>query len=299
MSTPVPAAASRWVLMARDIKLSHSVFALPFALLAAFLAADHGSTALTWKHLALVIAAMFFARSFAMLANRYADRQIDAANPRTAERALPSGRLRSADVTGAMAACAVALALVAGAFGILFDNWWPLIFTPPVLLWLGLYGLIKRWTLLCHFFLGGALALSPVAAALAIDPLYLATAAPWWLAGFVLLWVAGFDIIYALQDQQVDREQGLHSIPARLGREGALVAAKTVHLLAFVALVMTHRSAPPLGTLFFAGMVAVGLLLAIEHAAATRGRFSLAFFTANGLISLLLGGLGIADILMR
>lgn len=282
--------------MAKDIKLSHSVFALPFALLATFLAAGGFPG---WPRLGLVVACMVFARTFAMLANRYVDRSIDARNPRTAGRALPSGRLRSRDVLAAMVLCGAGLLAVACAFGFLYNNWWPAVFSPLVLVWLAAYGLMKRFTLLCHFFLGAALAISPLAAGLAISPPFLSQPTLWWLAGFVLLWVGGFDVIYALQDIESDRRDGLHSIPARLGPARSLLVAKTAHVLALALLVTAGLSSPQLGTGFKIGVTCVGVLLIIEHRFAARGRFSMAFFTLNGAISLLLGALGIADVVMR
>ncbi|MBI1368960.1 MAG: 4-hydroxybenzoate octaprenyltransferase [Planctomycetes bacterium] len=290
-STPVYAVLA----LARDIKVSHSVFALPFALLATFLAAGGmpGGT-----DLALIVVCMFFARTFAMLANRYLDRAIDRHNPRTAGRALPAGRLRPAQVMAAMAFCAIALIAAAAMFGVIDQNWWPLIFAPLVLAWLGAYGLMKRYTLLCHFFLGAALALSPLAAALAIRPAYLTEPTLWYLAGFVLLWVGGFDIIYAMQDIDHDTRDGLHSIPAKLGPTAALALAKLAHLLAVVLLILMQRSSLPLGRLFFIGIVIVALALIFEHLAASRGRFTMAFFTLNGFISLTLGALGVIDVFM-
>jgi len=167
-----------------------------------------------------------------------------------------------------------------------------------VLGWLLLYNYTKRFTLACHFVLGAALALSPVCAALAIRPDYLADPTVWLLGGFVLLWVAGFDIIYALQDIDFDREAGLKSIPAALGHTGALVASKLCHIVAFVMLYYTEQQSLLLGEWFRIGMIIVGLMLVIEHFAASRGRFTMAFFTANGIIACVLGGLGIADVLM-
>lgn len=281
--------------IARDIKLSHTVFAMPFALLATF-AAARGMPA--WPLLGLILVCMVFARTFAMLANRYFDREIDRNNPRTAGRALPSGRLQPGQVLTVMGLCAAGLIAGAAGFGLLDGNWWPVIFSPLVLAWLAAYGLMKRFTLLCHFFLGIALALSPLAAALAIDPSYLQHAPAWYLAGFVALWVGGFDVIYAMQDIEHDQRDGLHSIPARLGPAGALLIAKLAHLGALGLLVMVYRAEPLLGRVFFAGVCIVGLALIVEHIAAARGRFTMAFFTLNGLISLILGALGIADILL-
>jgi 4-hydroxybenzoate polyprenyltransferase len=296
--------------MARDIKLSHSVFALPFALLAAFMAATAERVRLGWADLVLVVGCMFFARTFAMLANRYVDRTIDAANPRTAGRALPSGRLRPRDVLVAMAVCVGGLIGCAAGFGLLRDNWWPVILSPIAIAWLGGYGLAKRYTAAAHFVLGVALGLSPIGAAVAVAPVYLASApSAWLLAGFIVFWVGGFDVIYALADIHSDRAQGLHSIPAKLGRNGALIAAKAAHLIALLFLVAVqnttpafhlHRIVPAYGVSYFTlGLVAVALLLLAEHRAASRDRFHMAFFTINGIISCLLAGAGIADLLLH
>lgn len=283
----------RW--MARDIKLSHSVFALPFALLAAFWAAAPARP--TLFQFALVVWCMFFARTFAMLSNRYFDRRIDATNPRTAGRALPAGKLRPGDVMAGMLLSAAGLAIGAAGFGFFGGNWWPVVVSPLVLAWIGGYGLAKRFTWMCHFILGTALAISPLAAGLAMRPESLSQPTLWHLAGFVLLWVGGFDVIYALQDLDVDRRHGLYSIPAALGRANALIVAKLAHIGAILLLIAADRSTPLLDRWFWYGCVAVAGLLAVEHHAASRGRFNMAFFTLNGVISLLLGAAGIVDIL--
>lgn len=282
------------VWLGRDIKLSHTVFAMPFALLAAILAANGFPG---WTKIGLIVVCMFLARTFAMLANRYVDRDIDARNPRTAGRAIPAGKLTARDVMVAMVVCGLVFIGCAAAFGWLFQNWWPAIFAPIVLIWLGVYGLFKRFTMFCHFFLGGALAISPLAAGLAIEPSYLTQPTLWWMAGFVLLWVGGFDVIYAMQDMEVDRRDGLHSIPAKFGPQGSLIIAKVAHLLALVALIAVEKTSTELTNLFFYGVIGVGVLLIVEHHAASRGKFSMAFFMVNGVISLMLGALGIIDIL--
>jgi 4-hydroxybenzoate polyprenyltransferase len=291
-----PPAGPGWLILARDIKLSHSIFALPFALLATFLAAGGWPR---WHDLVLIIVCMVSARTFAMLINRYLDRRIDAANPRTASRALPSGRLASGTIITGIALSAAILIAGAAAFGLINHNWWAAIFSPLVLLWLGLYSLTKRFTLLCHLVLGIALAMSPLAATLAINPSYLQFHTVWWLAGFVMLWVAGFDVIYALQDIDVDQRLGLHSIPAKLGPTAALLLAKTAHVGSVICLGMAERASPQLDRYFTVGMVLVGVILIYEHRAASRGQFHMAFFTLNGFISLILGGLGIADVLIQ
>ncbi|MHB1155486.1 MAG: UbiA-like polyprenyltransferase [Phycisphaerales bacterium] len=295
--------------MTGDIKLAHSVFALPFALLAAFLAAAPGTgRSPSTGQLILIVLCMFFARTYAMLTNRLLDRSIDAANPRTARRALPAGRVQPRDVILLIILCAVALIVCAAAFGPLYQNYYPLLACPLILLWLGAYPVAKRFTPLAHFILGGALALSPLAAGLAVNPRSLASPTLWLLAGFVLLWVGGFDILYALQDIEHDQHEGLHSIPARLGRDKSLLTAKLVHLLALLLLVLVMRTTPVLHTphipgtdmsWFSLGVVLVAALLLIEHRAAQRNRFTLAFFTLNGIIALLLAAAGIADVLLN
>jgi 4-hydroxybenzoate polyprenyltransferase len=299
----------RLSLMGRDIKLAHSVFALPFALLATFMAARWAERLPGADELALIVGCMFFARTFAMLSNRYVDRKIDADNPRTAGRALPSGKLRPREVVSAMIGCVVGLAACAAAFGLLRHNWWPLALSPIAVAWLGGYGLIKRYSAAAHFVLGAALGLSPIGAVIAIEPGYLThSPAVWLLAGFVVLWVGGFDIIYALQDMEVDQAQGLRSIPAKLGRNGALMAAKAAHLIGLLLLVgvqtttpafKAHHIVPRYGVSYFTlSVVIVALLLLWEHRAAKRDQFTMAFFTLNGAISLLVGAAGIVDLLL-
>ncbi len=187
--------------IAADIKLHHSVFALPFAVLGAFMAAAPvGSEGVQWTRfggqLALIVVAMVFARTVAMLANRLLDRSIDARNPRTAGRAIPSGRLSPAGAITVLAGCTAGFGVVCLAFGVFYQNWWPAWLGVPVLAWLAVYPLLKRFTALCHLYLGASLAISPLAAAIAVEPGSLAVQPSLWLlAAMVMCWVAGFDII--------------------------------------------------------------------------------------------------------
>jgi 4-hydroxybenzoate polyprenyltransferase len=303
LPTTHPALLNRLRIAAVDIKLAHSIFAMPFAILGAFLARDPGSP---WSRfagqLALVIICMVLARTWAMLFNRLVDRRIDAANPRTARRALPAGRLSPRQVSGIAAAAATGFIVAASLFWFLYANPWPVLLAIPVLAWIAFYSLTKRFTFLCHLFLGGALAASPLAAAIAVNPAALVEhAAIWWLAGMVLVWVAGFDIIYALQDLDFDRIAGLASIPAALGPGAALWVSRLLHALALAALVAALRADPRLGWLFAIGIAAVGGLLVIEHAVlVVRGRAGLnvAFFTINGIVSCVLGAAGVGDVLL-
>lgn len=304
-ATP-PTLLSRLRLAAADIKLAHSVFALPFAMLAAFLArpSDPAKPGGTWMsfaaQLALIIVCMVFARTWAMLINRLADRDIDAANPRTSRRVIASGRLSVRDARLITLGCALAFCAACSVFLFAFANPWPLILSVPVLLWIAFYSFTKRFTFLCHVFLGGALAASPLAAAIAIDPSALArTPALWFLAGMVVCWVAGFDVIYALQDTDFDRQTGLHSIPSRLGPTAAIWISRALHTAAFALLILAARAEPRFGPVFFAAVALVGCLLITEHIIlARRGKAGLdmAFFTVNGIVSCVLGLAGLIDI---
>ncbi len=201
------------------IRFSHTLFALPFALLSAAMAWRTGDASLSWRwqdFLGIVLC-MVFARSTAMAFNRLTDRKLDAMNPRTQTRHIPAGLLS----VGSVAAFAVACAAAFVASTLLFlPNRWPIYLSVPVLVFLCGYSLTKRFTALAHFWLGAALALAPIAAWIALraelawPPVVLGAA--------VMLWVAGFDIIYACQDVEVDSQLGLHSVPARLGVQARL-----------------------------------------------------------------------------
>ncbi|MBI1336601.1 MAG: 4-hydroxybenzoate octaprenyltransferase [Phycisphaera sp.] len=297
---------SKLTLLAGDIKLSHSVFALPFALLAAFIAAaGDGSPAGKPPGIlpgVLIVVCMVLARTVAMSVNRWADARLDADNPRTRGRAIPSGRLSRSYVLTVALVCAGLFIVAASGFWILDDNPWPVLLSPLVLVWLCLYSFTKRFTWLCHLFLGTALAISPLAAGLAIRPESLARPDLYLLFVMVASWVAGFDIIYALQDVEIDRASGLWSMPSRLGVEPALWVGRLLHLISLAALVTLVQVSPTLGYLFAVGVGLVACLLVLEHALVWGSRtyhIPMAFFTVNGLISLLLGGLGIADVVMH
>ena len=307
-SSPVDAIATA----AGDIKLAHSVFAMPFAILAAFLAwprAERGAGAFAGQ-LVIVVVCMVFARTWAMLVNRLADARFDAANPRTARRAIPSGRLAHTHALAMVTLSGALFVASASLFWLLYANPWPAILSVPALAWIALYSFTKRFTALCHLFLGGALAASPVAAAIAVDGMGAFTGAAGlpaageailMLAGMVVLWVAGFDVIYALQDLDFDREHGLHSIPARLGWRGAAWVSRVLHAGAWALLFGAWLAEPRLGWLFGAGVIVVGAVLVAEHLVlARRGKAGLdmAFFTLNGVVSCVLGLAGVADILL-
>ncbi|HVL15479.1 MAG TPA: UbiA-like polyprenyltransferase [Gemmata sp.] len=268
------------------IRFSHTLFALPFALLAAALAwADEPFRR---QDLAGILLCMVFARSAAMAFNRLADRHIDARNPRTAVRHLPAGTLSVASVWVFTVACCAAF--VASTLLFYFrepPNPWPLYLCGPVLAFVLGYSLAKRFTSLAHFWLGAALMLAPVAAWIAVKGLADLTV-PLILGAAVAFWVAGFDILYACQDADFDRKEGLHSVPARFGVRASLRVAAACHAVMFALLVGLSFASPHLGAVYLAGLAAVGVLLVYEHSlvrADDLSRVNRAFFHVNGVIS--------------
>jgi 4-hydroxybenzoate polyprenyltransferase len=293
---PIPV-EPKLLTFARDIKISHTIFAMPFALLSAFLAAG-GSPWL--GQLLLIVLCMVAARTVAMSANRLLDAELDARNPRTAGRALPAQKLSRSFVSVILAACALAFVFSTALFGIVYRNWLPLVLSIPTLLFLVAYPLLKRFTQLCHYYLGAALALAPICAWLAIRGNV--ELPPLVLAGAVLCWTAGFDIIYACQDYQSDRLTGVVSIPAKIGIGKALLVSRATHLIALAMLIALGRVTPQLSTLYYIGVACAALLLIVEHSLVSENDLSkvtLAFFTVNGMISLALGTLGIVDVLLK
>ena len=284
------------------IKFSHSIFALPYAVLAAFLAAGSGATPAlpSWTQLALIVACMIAARSAAMTFNRLVDARIDAANPRTAMRAIPRGAISPSAAWGFFGASAAGFVAGCAGFHLALANPWPLALSLPVLALLCTYSYTKRFTRYSHLFLGAVIAFAPVAAWIAIRPETLGWPA-WLLMLTVTTWIGGFDVIYACQDAAFDRSSGLHSIPARLGVASALWIARGLHVVTVVALIGVGLSAG-MGSLYFAGVACAALLLVVENAivrANDLSRVNLAFFTVNGVVGLLLGVLGVADVVLR
>jgi 4-hydroxybenzoate polyprenyltransferase len=262
------------------VKIEHTVFALPFAYIGALLAVDGIPSA---HDLAWVTAAMVGARSLAMALNRLIDAEIDARNPRTAARELPAGLLSRLQVA-VFCAAALALYLVA-----VFQ-------LDPVVRWLWpiplvgfvVYPYLKRWTWLCHLWLGAVDGLAPVGAWAAVSGRF-----PWeaWVLGAaVALWVAGFDLFYSLFDVEVDREEGLHSVATRFGDRGVFVGARLSHALTVVLLVAAGLGLA-VGPAYWTGVGAAAALLAYEHSLVRPGdlrRLNAAFFTVNGVIALVL-----------
>lgn len=284
MGSSAPTLASSWRNLRRAlemIKIEHSVFALPFALLGALFAADGWPTA---RQLFWIVVAMVAARSAAMTFNRLVDRDLDAANPRTRGRALASGALSSRFAWVFFAASAAVFVLAAASL-----NRLTLELSPVALAWVLFYSYTKRFTWLSHLALGAALGIAPAAAWIAVRGSLAPRILP--LCAAVTLWVAGFDILYACQDFDFDRAHPrLRSIPKRLGIRAALRWAAVLHatmllLLAWLLWLI------PLGWLGVAGLAAVAGLIAYEHSLVKPddlSRLDAAFFTVNGYIGILL-----------
>jgi 4-hydroxybenzoate polyprenyltransferase len=278
------------------VRFSHTLFALPFALLGAVLAAYgadgwHGRVR-DWLGILLCMAT---ARSAAMAFNRLVDRDYDARNPRTASRHLPAGRLSVGAVAVFTAICS--LGFIASTF-LFLPNRWPLYLSVPVLCWLLGYSYSKRFTSLAHFWLGLSLALAPIAAWIALrgdlewPPVLLGLA--------VLCWVSGFDIIYACQDMNFDHSAGLHSVPRTWGVRRALWLAALCHAAMIVPLVGLGL-VYPLGPIYFVGVAAVAALLVYEHSLVRSDdltRVNVAFFQVNVVISMGLLLVALVDLMV-
>lgn len=284
------------------VKLPHSVFALPFALMAAFLA-GRNLEGRAWPYpgqVLLVVLCMVAARSAAMTFNRIVDAAIDARNPRTASRPLPAGRLSFAAAWFMWGLSAVTFGLGCLGFFFWYGNSWPRLLSGPVLVCVCAYSFAKRFTRWSHFYLGAAIAFAPVAAWLAVDPASVGWSALI-LLGTVTCWIAGFDIIYACQDIDIDRRDGLHSLPSRVGPAGALWIARTAHVLVVGGLValgiLEH-----LGPVYAAGVLVAAILLIVENSLVRPGDYrhvNLAFFTVNGVVSLVLAATAIVDLALK
>ncbi len=291
---------TRLVHLLELIRFSHTLFAMPFALLSALMAwtlnaKSDPPIAWRWQELLGIVLAILCARSAAMAFNRLADRNYDAANPRTKARHIPKGLL-SVNTVGFFAVVTAA-GFVASTL-LFWPNRWPLILSVPVLMFLLGYSYTKRFTSLAHFWLGAALMMAPVAAWIAIRGEL--SWAPVILGAAVLLWVSGFDIIYACQDAEYDRRAGLHSVPARLGVAGALRLAALCHLGTVGLLLLLPLVFPYFGGVYWAGCAGVALLLAYEHWLVRPddlSRVNAAFFHVNWVISIGLLVVGACDLL--
>ena len=284
------AGESLLVRYANLVKLPHTVFALPFALLGVVAASwEHP---VTWRIVGLVILAFTAARFVAMGFNRIADRDFDAQNPRTRDRELPSGRL---SLGQAWAAVVVAVAL----FGLAAWALNPLCFAlaPLALLWITVYSYTKRFTAWSHVWLGASLAIAPAGGYLAVAGVW---TDPWWLlpmiGAAVACWVAGFDVFYALQDEQFDRDAGLRSAVVRLGRARGIFLAKLLHGAAILGL-LAFGAGAGLGWKYYVAVAIGAAIIAWEHQLVKPddlSRLDAAFFNANGMVSVVVfvGALG-------
>jgi len=263
------------------IKFEHTLFALPFAFLGAVLAADGLPT---WSQIIWITVAMVGARSAAMTFNRIIDIDFDAANPRTANRELPSGKL-SIGFAWAFLFISIIIFLLAS----YMLNWLTFALSPVALLSVLGYSYAKRFTAFSHLILGWALAISPTAAWIAVRGT-IDSQLPLLLSLLVLMWTAGFDVMYACQDYEFDRKSGLRSIPARFGIKNSLWIARLFHLQAFIALVLLYLGTG-LGWVALAGVILVAVLLIYQHtlvSAKNLSRMNAAFFTTNALVSVIL-----------
>ncbi len=261
------------------IKFEHTLFALPFAFLGMILAAEGWPA---WSQVFWIVVAMIGARSAAMAFNRLADRHLDAANPRTSDRALPAGRLSPAGVGVFVLASVALLVLAAWRLDPL-----ALRLSPVAVAVILLYSYSKRFTLFCHLILGLGISAAPLGAWIAIRGEV--SLAPVVLAAAVLFWVAGFDVLYGLQDLEFDRHRGLHSIPARFGVTGALWLSALLHLAMLVLLaVLPGVYAGELGPGYWLGFAGCAALILYQHWAVRPhdlSRLDAAFFQANGALA--------------
>ncbi|HUW84143.1 MAG TPA: UbiA-like polyprenyltransferase [Phycisphaerae bacterium] len=298
---PLPVMPGRVRIWGGMIKFSHSVFALPFALIATFLAGRSLPGGLPYAgQVVLIVLCMVFARSVAMTFNRLVDAALDAANPRTAGRALPAGLITRRTSWFFVCVCAGGFVLTCAGFWWFYDNPWPLWLSGPLLTVLCGYSYTKRFTSWSHVALGVADGLSPLAAWVAIDPGSLGWPAVI-LGVIVALWIGGFDIIYACQDVAFDRRVGLFSLPAAWGVGRALWVTRAAHMLTVVLLLVLAPVAG-LGWLYVGGVVVVAALLLVENLLVGPGdlsRVNVAFFTVNGLVSVLLGLVAVGDVCLQ
>ncbi len=270
------------------IKLEHSLFALPFAFVGMFLAANGLPS---WNVILWVVVAMVGARSAAMGLNRYADAEIDARNPRTASREIPAG-----NISKTATIFYIILSLAVYFLAAVMLNRLTAILSPiPILIFI-LYAYAKRFTNFCHIILGIALGLAPVCAWIAVTGTV--NLPPFILGGAIILWVAGFDILYAIQDIEYDRKEGLHSIPAVFGVSGSLIIARLLHFAAFFLFILL-MAFTNLGYIYLAGVLISGALMAYEHSLVSKddlSKLNMAFFNMNAYISITIMIFSIIDI---
>ena len=293
------AGATRASTYASFVKLPHTVFALPFAMIGVILASY--SHAVSWPMLGWTVLAFTAARFAAMGFNRIVDREYDAKNPRTVMREIPRGALSVREASIAVVLASVLFVAAAAALNPLC-----LLLAPVALAWVFFYSYTKRFTRFAHVVLGIGMSIAPVGGYLAVTGQW---SRPWWLlcllATTVVSWGAGFDILYALPDIGFDVSQGLHSIPVAFGERAAIMIARGLHVLTVACLVLVGMAAFPesgiAATLYWAGVIIAASLLLYEHSLVRPGdlsRLDAAFFTMNGVISLTLLGFVLAGRLL-
>lgn len=264
------------------VKFSHTIFAMPFALIGFFLAVQMSKTEISWILLLLVILCMVFARNAAMAFNRYADKEIDILNPRTAFREIPSGEIRAKSAL---------LFTIINVILFIITTWFinPLAFklSPVALLVILGYSLTKKFTSLCHFILGLGLSLAPIGAYISVTGRF--DILPILFSCIVFFWVSGFDIIYALQDEEFDKSKNLKSIPARIGKKNALLLSTLTHIIAATFVILPGIIAH-FGLFYWIGAIVFIGLLIYQHLLikpTDLSKVNLAFFTTNGIASVI------------
>ena len=276
------------------IKFSHTIFALPFALIGFTLAISQRDYTFTWDKLLFVLLCMIFARNAAMAFNRYIDKDVDSENPRTAEiREIPNGTIKA---NSALLFVIVNCILFLGSAYLL--NSLCFLLSPIALLVILGYSYTKRFTALCHLVLGLGLSLSPIGAYLAVTAQF--DILPLLFSCIVLFWVSGFDIIYALQDESFDKQFNLHSIPVLLGKKNALNFSRLLHLLTAAMIIFIGMNYFTNSTLFWIATALFILLLINQHRLVKPhdlSKINLAFFTNNGIASVVFGSLIILELL--
>ena len=279
------------------IKFSHTIFAMPFALVGFTLGLYKSKTSIDWRILLCIVLCMIFARSAAMAFNRYLDRDIDVKNPRTVVREIPAGIISpTAALSFVIINCLLFIATT------WFINLLCFFLSPIALLVILGYSYTKRFTFLCHFVLGLGLALAPLGAYLAVTGHF--DILPIMYSAVVLLWVSGFDIIYALQDEEFDKSLNLNSVPVKLGKKGALQLSNILHLASaavlFLAVWTLNTEGYKFGWLHLVGALVFIALLIYQHTLVKvndLSKVNLAFFTTNGIASVIYGSFFIIDYL--
>lgn len=276
------------------VKFSHTVFALPFAVTGFFLGIMHTEAEIRWELFLLVVLCMVFARNAAMAFNRYADREFDSKNPRTALREIPQGMVSPGS--------ALFFVILNSALFILttwFINKLTFFLSPIALLIVLGYSFTKKYTSLCHFILGIGLSLAPIGAYLAVTGSF--DILPIFYSLLVLFWVSGFDMLYALQDEEFDKKMDLKSVVVNLGKKGAIQLSIVTHVISALMILVIGISAN-FGVWYWVGSFIFAGLLAYQHMIIKPNdlsKLNLAFFTTNGIASLIFAGFNIAEIVVK